>query len=514
MSVFKAAFNISFFTLISRVTGFIRDIILAYKLGAGPLADILFIALKIPNFFRRIFAEGAFSQSFVPSYSKIMLSQNIIAANKFANHIFYFFIIALLFLTVLFEVFMPYILIIFAPGYINITAQYQQAVALCQITFPYIIFISIVSLLNGVLNSHKIFIPGSVMPIIYNFTLIISLLALFDLTQNHAYSIAYGLIMTGIFQLLIMLFIAKKNNLKLYPSYNAKLKQESKKFLFILLPAILAASIIQLNSMVDTIIATLIPNAVSYLYYCDRLIQLPLSLLGFALSTAMLPTLSQEIKLKNYDKAQNLMNQAINISLFFALPATIGLFMLSQEIIYTLFLRGEFSIITANATANLIKIYSLAIPAFILVKILMTDFYSRSNMKTPIKVSFLILVMNLMLNLILINYYSYLGIAIATVISSWCNVFILLILIIKKKYNNFIKFNFNIFSKILCSSIALIITIFLLKNYIISFDDANFTAQLFFLIVTILVSVLCYFSFAVLTKIITIADIIKFKQRS
>ncbi|MBT4878677.1 MAG: murein biosynthesis integral membrane protein MurJ [Alphaproteobacteria bacterium] len=509
MSVFKAAFNISFFTLISRITGFIRDIIIAYKLGAGPVSDILFIALKIPNFFRRTFAEGAFSQSFVPTYAKIMVGQNFSEANKFANHIFFFFIIILTCLIIIFEVFMPNILMVFAPGFSDVPEKFQQTIDLCRVTFPYIIFISIVSLINGVLNSYKIFIPGSIMPIIYNFMLIISLYIFYDLTYNHAYSIAYGLLLTGVIQVISIYLIALRKNIKLLPKFDPSLKKESKKFLFILLPAILAASIIQLNSMADTIIATLIPNAVSYLYYSDRLIQLPLSLLGIALSTAMLPTMSQEIKKNNFREAQNIMNKAINIGLFFALPAMIGLFLLCEEIVFTLFTRGEFNEVTAYATANLIQIYSIAIPAFILIKILMTEFYARRNMKTPIKISFFILLLNISLNLILIKFYSFLGIAIATVISSWLNVLFLLILIIKKDYNSFKKFNFSILLKILLNSICLILLILIAKQYIADFIRFDFSKKIFYLTIIISSSGLIYLFLALLTKIFVLKDLVK-----
>jgi len=500
MSVFRAAFSISFFTAISRIFGFVRDIAIAYKLGTGPAADILFIALKIPNLFRRIFAEGAFSQAFVPSFSKALVSQGEKEAFRFANHIFFYFLFSLAALTIIFEIFMPQIMYVFAPGYINIPEKYEQVVTLARITFPYIILISLVTLINGILNSYKIFIPGSIMPIIYNITLILSLFTLSTVFESNTKALAAGLLISGLLQFIIISAIGLKKNIFLIPKRMKKKSKELTTFWKTLIPAMLAASIIQLNTWVDTIIATLIPNAVSYLYYSDRLVQLPLSILGIALATAMLPTLSQEIKKKNFAKAEDLLHKSINLGLFFALPAAIGLYVFSTEIITTLFARGEFGTESVNATSKMMAIYSLALPAFILIKVLLSNFYARSNTKTPVKISGFILILNIVLNLTLIQYYSYLGLAIATVISSWLNVLILYTLLKRKNYCSFKGFNLKQLQKIIINSALMTILLIYFKEYIFNFEGINQATQALYLTALIGSGIIFYFLTSLYTK--------------
>lgn len=508
MSIYKSAFNISLFTIISRIFGFIRDIAIAYKLGTGFSSDIFFIALKIPNFFRRIFAEGAFSQAFIPIFSNTLSTQGEKQAFKFANQIFFYLLVSLFILIMIFEIAMPYVMAVFAPGYVGDPEKYKQVVFLARITFPYIMLISAVSMINGVLNSYKIFIPGSIMPIIYNSCLIISLFTLGDIIGDYGLSLSYGLIIGGIIQLLVIYIYAHYKSHNITPKRASKSSPLVNKFWHKLLPAIFASSIIQLNSWIDVIIASLIPNAVSYIYYSDRIIQLPLAIIGISLSVALLPTLSQMVKSKkDSNKANKLFNETISLSMFFTIPAMIGFFILNEEIIITLFARGEFNSQSASATSIMFRIYALAVPAFILIKILLTNFYARGNTVTPLKIAIVSLLINLCLNLLLIRFFSYLGIAVATVVSSWVNVLLLYVILRKAKYINITKEYIVKLIKICVNS--LIIAIILLSIIKISPDYSQISSlyKISLLTFNIVLALVIYFIFNFLFKIYSLSEI-------
>ena len=508
MKIIRSIFNISLFTTISRIFGFLRDIAIAYKLGTGPAADIFFIALKLPNFFRRIFAEGAFNQAFIPIFSGIIISENERKAFNFANQVFFYLLIFLIILVIIFELFMPFIISVFAPGFLVNPEKFSQVVFLARITFPYIILISIVSLINGVLNNYRIFVIGTIMPVIYNICLILSLFTLANLINNNILALSYGLILSGIIQLSLIYYYARYKGYKLVPKYRKNNKSKKyQEFWKILVPAIFASSIIQLNSWVDVIIASTIPNAVSYIYYSERLIQLPLAIIGIAISTALLPSLTKMIQ--KHQQYHNLFNQIIILAMFFTIPAMVGLIILNKEIIITLFARGVFDFSSINATSKMLQIYAFAIPAFILNKILLTNFYARKDSKTPVKLSIISLFINLILNLILIRYFSFLGIAIATVIASWLNVYLL--------YENLKKYNFVNISKsskikllkIILSNIILAIILFYSIVYINDFLDIKFLWQFTILAIIIILSFMIYLGLNNMFGIYKISEIKK-----
>lgn len=493
MSIYKAAFNISLFTIISRIFGFMRDIAIAYKLGTGFASDIFFIALKIPNFFRRIFAEGAFSQAFVPLFSHTIISKDEKQAFRFANQVFFYLLVSLFILVLIFEIFMPYVMAVFAPGYLNIPEKYNKVVFLARITFPYIILISSVSMINGVLNSYKIFIPGSIMPIIYNTCLIIVLFTLGDVIDDYGLALSYGLIISGIIQLLFIYFYASHKKYKIIPQKPSKKSPLINKFWHKLLPAIFASSVIQLNSWIDLIIASLIPHAVSYIYYSDRIVQLPLAIIGISISTALLPTLSQMIKSKKDESSLELFNESLSLSMFFTVPAMVGFFILNEEIIITLFARGAFDMESVISTSRMLKIYAMAVPSFILVKILLTNFYARGNTVTPLKITCVALLVNLFLNLLLIQFFSYLGIAIATVISSWINVLLLYVILQRNKHINMTKKYAFKLSKILLSSLIVGMVLFFITKFLPDYDRLHLLEQIFFLTSYISLAIILYF---------------------
>jgi putative peptidoglycan lipid II flippase len=509
MQLIKSIFSLSFFTIISRIFGFLRDIAIAYKLGTGTASDILFIALKLPNFFRRIFAEGAFSQAFIPVFSDMIISENEKKAFQFANHIYFYLLVSLSILVIIFEIFMPFIMNIFAPGFASDPNKFSQLVFLCRITFPYIILITLVSLINGVLNNYRIFVIGAILPIIYNISLILVLFSLAYVINSNIIALSYGLIIAGIIQLALIYYYAWRKNYILYPKYQKNYNSAKyRKFWKILLPAIVSSSVIQLNSWIDVIIASIIPNAVSYIYYSERLVQLPLAVIGIAISTAFLPSLTKMIvKKEDYLK---LFNQIIILALFFTIPAMLGLIILHQEIITTLFARGAFDLNSVNATSKMLQIYALAVPAFILSKILLTNFYARKDSKTPLKLSIITLLLNLILNLILIRPYSFFGIAIATVISSWLNVILLYYFLNKIGAIKPTKIYIMKLLKIILCNIILGIILIYSNALIVGFVDFSNLIRFTMLISVMLISLIFYLLSAHILGIYKISKLKKF----
>lgn len=501
MKLFKIALNISLLTFLSRIFGFLRDILLAFKVGAGANSDILFIALKIPNLFRRIFAEGAFSQAFIPSFCALLVNKSQKIALDFANNVIYYFLISLFLLVVIIEIFMPQFIYIFAYGY----RDNAEVITLSRIAFPYIIFISAVTVINAVLNSLKIFIIGSLMPIIYNLCIILSIFLLIGLDTKIA--VIYGVVFSGILQLTLIYFYARKRNIILVPTKSKKSSKELKKLVKKLMPGVFSASIIQLNSWVDIMIASFIPGAVSYLYYSDRIIQLPLALIAIAITTAILPFLSKNISKKQYKEANKIFFNSIELSCFFALPAMIGLFSLNEQIIMTIYGYGEFNISAIKATSDILAIFALALPAFVLSKILLTCFYARENFNSPLKISLFTLFLNLVLNIILVQYFSYLGIALATLISAWINVFILTILIRKNNYANLDYFSPRKFTKIILAASCFFFTVNIFSYYIPSFIDLGLLDKYFYLFITIIANIIIYFVLSVIFKLYNFREI-------
>ena len=325
---------------------------------------------------------------------------------------------------------------------------------------------------------------------------------------------AWGLIISGFLQLGFIYFYAFYKKHKIYPKQYPKTKKQIKKFWKILLPAIFGSSIIQLNSWVDIIIASLIPNAVSYIYYSERLIQLPLAIIGISLSTALLPLLSQLIKKNDSKQAITLFNDSLTLSMFFAIPAVVGLFIFNQEIIITLFARGEFNFISVQSTAKMLQIYALAVPSFILIKILLTNFYSRGDTKTPLKISIISLILNLVLNLVLIQFYSFLGIAIATVISSWFNVLLSYIILHKKVYIYITKPHIIKLSKIIAISTLLGLILHVTSNKIGNFYSFSLTKQIIYLTSYIIATIISYFFLSNISKIYRLSEIKKMIKSS
>lgn len=508
MSFFKSALVVSFFTLLSRILGFVRDVFIAKYLGTGFFADVFFGVFRFPNFFRRIFAEGALNSAFVPIFSGTLAVGDRKDSARFAVNIFSIMLIILLIFTLLIEIFMPTALHAFLPGFVHDAEKFQLSVKLARITFPYLLLISLMSIGSGILNSLNKFAVVSATPILLNFIFIVALVFFNDFFPNPAYTLSYAVLFAGLMQFLWVYLEVTKHGIILYPK-KPRLDNKTREFFTKFLPGIIGASVAQINVLVDVIIATLIPGAVSYLYYADRIVQFPMALIGTAIGVAILPTLSREVQTGQFDEANKTQNLAFEISMFLILPVAILVFVFAREITTLLFERGMFIRDDAIKVARAIMVYAVALPAFVLAKIVTPTFFARKDTKTPMHIAIVCLIINLSANLILMRFIGYLGIALATTISSWTNVLLLLYIGIKRGdivITQVLKINTL---KIAYNCIFITILIVALKDSMFNrFVEVNNKAILLYLLsIATFVSGAVYLSTAYLTDLIDIQKI-------
>ncbi|HET8727593.1 MAG TPA: murein biosynthesis integral membrane protein MurJ [Alphaproteobacteria bacterium] len=426
MSLMRAIATVGGLTLVSRVAGFARDVLTAAVLGAGPVADAFFVALKLPNFFRRLSAEGAFSVSFVPLFSAELERGGRPAAIAFAEEALAVMIAILAPFTLLAILGMPWLMVLIAPGFTDDPEKYDLAVQFSRITFPYLMLMSLTALMGGVLNSVNRFAPFAAAPILFNLTLIACLLLVAPMTATAGHALAYGVAASGVLQLVWLAWSCRRAGITLrlpWPRRNPRVDR-----LFRLMaPGAIGAGVMQINLFIDIVIASLLPTgAVSYLYYADRLNQLPLGTIGIAIGTALLPVLARQVEAQKQtgDPAQALetQNRALEYSLFLALPATVALVVIPGPIIDVLFERGAFGPEATAATALALAAYAIGIPAYVLTKVLSTAFFARQDTATPVKISVVTVAANAALALSLVGFLGHVGIALATGLTAWINV--------------------------------------------------------------------------------------------
>jgi putative peptidoglycan lipid II flippase len=437
MSFLRAIATVSGYTALSRVLGFVRDMIIADSLGAGQMADAFFVAFKLPNFFRQLFGEGAFNSAFVPLFAGRAAGEGKGSAVLFAEQALAVLLAALLAMTVLGEIFMPDVIRALAPGFTEQPAKFDLTVALTRITFPYMVFICLAALYSGVLNSLNRFAAAAATPIILNVTTIVAAVGLIPHMASAGHALAWGVIAAGIFQF-VWLAVSCRNagaNLhlrlpKLTPSVRELLKR--------MVPGTIGAGIVQINLLVGTQLASLLPTgAVSYLYYADRLNQLPLAIVATAIGTALLPLLSRQLRAGEFEAANHSQNRALEFALIMTLPAVVGLIVLSTTIVQALFEHGRFGPAETQATAATLIAYVVGLPAYALIKVFTPSFFARGDTRTPVKIAAAAVALNIALNLTLMQFFSYIGIALGTALASWLNALSLLALLRRRRLFQF-----------------------------------------------------------------------------
>ena len=421
VALIRSFATVSSYTMLSRGLGFVRDVMTAAILGAGPLADAFFVAFKLPNFLRRLFGEGAFNAGFVPLFAGTLEAESKAAARAFAEQAQAFLVAILVPLVIVAIAGMPWLIAVMAPGFEYGGERYEGAVELSRITFVYILFISLVTLQSGVLNSLGRFAAAAASPVVLNLCLIAALLISVLWLAEPATALAWGVAAAGLMQYLWLRLAVQRAGMGL-SLRRPRWTPETKRLFGLVLPGVLGAGVAQINLLADVFFASLLPaGGVSYLYYADRLNQLPLGVIGIAVGTALLPLLSRQIRAGEAEAALASQNRALELALLLTLPCAVGLAVLSLPIMQVLFERGAFSAADAQATADVLAAYALGLPAYVLVKVLVPGFFARRDTKTPVKIAVVCLVANIVFVLALLWPLAQVGIALATALAAWLN---------------------------------------------------------------------------------------------
>ena len=505
MNIIKSTSTFSFYTLISRLLGYLRDILIAIFLGSGPLADAFFVAFRIPNTFRRLFAEGTFNAAFVPSYSS-QLSIGKKSADKFATSIFSILTIILLFLVLVIEMIMPFFVFLIAPGFDSDLEKMNLAITLTRLTFPFLIFVSLSSFFSGILNSHNKFAAASAAPIILNILLISILIFSNYLGDKLVFYLSLGVSLAGLLQLSFLYFFVKKYFLPKI-SFKFKINKKIKIFFKKLLPSIFSSGVTQINILVGTIIASFEASAVSYLYYADRIYQINLAIAGIAIGTVILPQLSKHLQNNKFKKVEMIQNKSLELSLFLSLPASVAILIASNEIISSLFGYGSFDNESVSNSAKALFYFALGLPAFSLIKVFSSFMFARHDTKTPFYLSLISVIINIIISLSFFNTIGFIIIPIATSIASWFNAAALYLFL---SYNGYYNFRNSVFFNILKIFISTILMGLFFKFLIQNFKlylEYGFQYKILSLLIIVSLTLIFYVIVSILIKAFKISDI-------
>ena len=505
MNLIKSTGTFSFFTLISRVLGYLRDVLIAIYLGSGPLADAFFVAFRIPNTFRRLFSEGSFNAAFVPSYSSELISSKK-NAQIFANNIFNLLLIGLLVLVLIIEIFMPWFIILIAPGFKENLEKLELTIYLTRITFPFLLFVSLSSFFAAILNTHNKFALSAAVPIVLNILLILTLLLGKYLNDKLVVYLSYSVTVAGLIQLILLVIFSKKF-FRANLNFQFKIGKKVKFFFKKLLPSIFSSGVTQINILIGTIIASFQASAVSYLYYADRIYQINLAIAGIAIGTVLLPSLSKYIKEKNNKKIDLIQNKSLELSLFLSLPATFGLLVGSDEITSSLFGYGSFDVESVKNSADALFYFALGLPAFAFIKVFSSFIFARQNTKIPFYFSLVSVFFNIAISLYFFNDYGFIIIPIATSISSWINSLLLFLYLINNNYFSFNKnFNYSLIKIIISSITSSYFFYYLIALFQENLEyDSNY--KLITIIILVIVTFVVYLLLSIITKAFKISDI-------
>ena len=505
MNLIKSTTTFSFFTLISRILGYFRDVLIAIYLGSGPIADAFFVAFRIPNTFRRLFSEGTFNAAFVPSYSsELALGKS--ESQNFANKIFNLLLVSLFLIVLIIEIFMPSFVFIIAPGFSDNSDKLDLTISLTRITFPFLLFVSLSSFFSAILNSHNKFAAAASAPIVLNIFLILVILFQSYLNDQLVIYLSYAVTFAGIVQLIFLFFFVRKFY---FPeiTLNFKIDYKVKLFFNKLLPSIFSSGVTQINILVGTIIASFQASAVSYLYYADRIYQINLAIAGIAIGTVLLPNLSKHIQSKNKKKIDFIQNKALELCLFLSLPATIALLIASEEITSSLFGYGSFDYLSVKNSAIALFYFALGLPAFTIIKIFSSFLFARHNTKIPFYFSVFSVITNIIISVYFFNKIGFIIIPMATTISSWLNALLLLIYLTNKRY---FSINFNFVKSFLKIVLSTALTSYIFSNLIKFFSESlnyNSEYKLITIIFLVIITFVIYILISLLTKAFKTSDI-------
>lgn len=429
--MFRKILSVGGFTLLSRLSGFLRDIALAAVLGAGAMMDAFSVALRLPNHFRAIFGEGAFNQAYIPAYARIRQQTGETAAALFANRVFTLNLIVQVVLLALALPLMPEVVRLLAPGFANDPQRFDLAVALTRITFPYLLFITLVTLLAANLNAVDRFAAAAAAPILLNICLIAALFIAF-LFPSAAYAAAWGVAVAGLLEWLLLVLAARQAGVSAALT-RPRVDADVKSFLKAFGPAVIGSAGVQIALFADTIIASLLPRgAYASLYYAERLYQLPIGVIAIGVGTVLLPTMSRLIAAGDVHGADKAQNRAVALTLVMAAPFAAAFLAIPELIVSALFERGRFDAAASQAAGAVLFAYAIGLPAIVLIRSQVSAFQARGDTTTPMLVSLAAIAANVALKLVLWRDFGAPGLALATATGAWINVGALFVLALRR----------------------------------------------------------------------------------
>lgn len=435
MSLLRSAATVGSLTMASRVLGFMRDILIASAVGTGPVAQAFVVAFRFPNLFRALFAEGAFNAAFVPMYARRLATDGEAGARTLANSIFSALFAWLLLFTAVAEIAMPVLVLVIAPGFAGDPLTFDLSVDLTRIAFPYLLFMSLTAMLSGVLNSLRRFAAAAAAPIALNVVMIgaLTLAHWMDWRDQPVtgYAMAWGVFVAGIVQFLLLWIACRREGVT--PSLGwPRWTPDVRNLVWRGIPGVISGGITQVNLLVATMIATTIDRAVSYLYFADRIYQLPLGVVGVAIGVVLLPDMSRKLGGGDHQAAVWSQNRALELALLLTLPATFAFFAIPRAIINVCFQHGAFTSADTIATAAALAAFAAGLPAFVMIKVFAPGFFAREDTKTPMQIAVTSVVVNASLSLVLSRYIGHVGIAFATAVAAWVNATLLAAILVRR----------------------------------------------------------------------------------
>ncbi|MET1416330.1 murein biosynthesis integral membrane protein MurJ [Roseibium sp. HPY-6] len=422
-------------TMLSRLLGFVRDVLLAAAVGTGPVADAFAVAFRLPNLFRRLFAEGAFNSAFIPLFGRAVEEEGDAGARRFAGEIGSALLFCLLILTAIAQIFMPFVVWGLAPGFGADAAKFDLTVLMARIAFPYLVFMSMLAFIAGILNTYQRFAAAAFAPVMLNvvMSIVLGSVLLTGVEDNDTLGVilATGVTVGGIVQLLVVIIDLKRLGFRI-PVFRPRYTKSAKRLLVLGIPGIIAGGVTQLNIAVGTIIASLQDGANAMLYFADRLYQLPLGVIGIAIGVVLLPSLTRQLRAGEFNAYQTSLNRALEISLVLTLPAAVALAVVPHEIVSVLFQRVRFDEAAVDGTAAALLAFSFGLPAFVLNKVFSPGYFAREDTKTPMKFAAVGMAVNVCLSIALFPVFKHVGIALATTLAGWVNSGLLIVVLWKR----------------------------------------------------------------------------------
>lgn len=508
MSLIKSIATVGNYTILSRIVGFFRDKLMAMYIGPGPVMDALSIAIKIPSFFRRLFAEGAFNAAFIPLFSGVLSAGGKKEARTYAEEIMAWLIALIILVVIIFEVFMPSIMQYLAYGFRSTPDRMEMAITLTRITMPYLLLISLTALYSGILNSLDKFISAASSPAAGNIFLVFAILFCRH-TIAEGNSIAWIVLISGMIQLIWVFIPAKKAGLSLKLAL-PRLTPQVRTFFQKMIPGAIGSGVVQINLFIGTLIASFLPvGGISYLYFADRLNQLPLSVIGTAVSTALLPLMSRQIKEGNISGALHNQNRSLEYAFLLVLPAAIALFVAALPFIRIVFEGDKFGLNESLQTAHTLQAFSFGLPAYILIKIFSTTFFARKEMKIPVIVAIFSVAIDIILSIALLKPLAYVGIALATATSAWVNAIILGIILRKQGFLKFDRKILHFFPRCLLASIIMGLSVFYACLWVEPFISSSIFMKFLIFCFIVGVGLSVFFSTIFLSKAVDFKEMLK-----